>query len=94
MKQEIKSLLVNADRFLMSTGQRSYFYDQKNYYLSEIERLTQLYQKAYFKKREYKKKFTEIDVNFDKHKKLMEEEINYLRERVITIIINLIDWLR
>jgi hypothetical protein len=43
-------MLINADRFLLLSGQRTYFYEQKIYYMKEIERLSEIYQKAYHKK--------------------------------------------
>jgi hypothetical protein len=45
ISKEDKNMLVNADKFLLVSGQRNYFFDQKAYYQSEIDRLTKMYQK-------------------------------------------------
>ena len=57
-------MLINADRFIMISGQRGYFYEQKEFLSLEIERLNNLYKKNYYKKREWKKKYN------DSHSKL------------------------
>ena len=49
-------MLVNSDRFLIASNQRSYFNDQKNFYTHELQRITKLFEKAYHKKRAFKKK--------------------------------------
>ena len=75
-------MLINADRYLILSGQRTYFYEQKIYYMKEIERLSEIYQKAYHKKRSYKKKFKEVQTDFQRQMELYKQEIGYLRERV------------
>lgn len=82
LSREVKSLLVNADKYLIISGQRNYFYDQKNYYLKEIERLTEIYQKAYFKKRDYKKKLIEKDQEIIKVSDNLQMEITFLRNKI------------
>jgi hypothetical protein len=77
-----KALLVNADRYLICSGQRNYFYDQKKYYTDEIERMTGLYQKNYLQKREYKKWLKDKSDEFTKNKELYEHELNKLREKI------------
>jgi hypothetical protein len=82
MDRESRSLLINSDRFLLLSGQRSYFYEQKEFYTAEIERLNNLYQKAYFKKTGYKKKWRATVDQMDDLRLRMEQELAILREKV------------
>jgi hypothetical protein len=75
-------LLVNSDRFLIVSGQRNYFYSQKQFYLNEIDRLNELYQKVYFKKRDYKKKMQESQTEMKRSIELLEKELKNLRNKV------------
>lgn len=77
-----KSLIVNTDRFLLVSGQRNYFYEQKDYYLDEIQRLKELFEKNKHKKHEYKMKCKEIQTNMDSLELRLENDIKYFRERV------------
>jgi hypothetical protein len=85
MGQDARSLLVNADRFLLASGQRNYFYEQKQFYLTEIDRLQHIYQKAYFKKREYKKQVQEKNLVLQKQAENFNKEIMFLRKKVRNI---------
>ncbi len=60
----------------------NYFYDQKAYYLQEITRLEALYQKAYYKKREYKKKHKELLLQQEDITTKYEREIMYLKQNL------------
>ena len=75
-------MLINADRFIMISGQRGYFYEQKEFLSLEIERLNNLYKKNYYKKREWKKKYNDSNNEYLQNKnKLLKEVANY-RDRV------------
>ena len=78
-----KILLVNADKFLLLSGQRNYFYHQKEFYTKEIERITDLFEKIRYKKIAYKKRFIEIKDNMDREVERLEKDIEYFREKVI-----------
>ena len=77
-----KLLLVNSDIYSIISGHRNYFYEQKAYYINEIARVTQLYEKVNFKKSKYKKEIKEISTNFDREKQRLEKDIQYFREKV------------
>lgn len=77
-----KLLLVNSDIYSMISGQRNYFYEQKAYYLSEIARITHLYEKVNFKKAKYKKEVKEITEHFERDKDRLEKDIQYFRDKV------------
>ncbi len=66
----------------MISGHRSYFYEQKAYFMAEISRITQLYEKVNFKKAKYKKEVKEISQNFEREKERLEKDIQYFREKV------------
>ena len=66
----------------MISGHRNYFYEQKTYYLNEISRITQLYEKVNFKKNKYKKEVKENSQNFEREKERLEKDIQYFREKV------------
>lgn len=74
--------MVNADRYLIISGQRTYFYDQKQYYLNEIDRLTKIFEKAYFKKRKYKSKSEDLEKDILKFTSKYDADIEYLRKKV------------
>jgi len=57
--------LVNADIFLLISGQRSYFFEQKIYYLKEISRLEKLYNKFRIKKHDYKNRWLDKCLEFN-----------------------------
>lgn len=80
--EEEKLMLINSDRFLISSNQRSYFYDQKAYYLQETARLQSLYEKAYYKKREYKKNFKTLKESHEDIIRKFEREIMYLKQKL------------
>jgi len=52
--------LVNADVFLMISGQRSYFFEQRLHFQHEIDRLYALYQKFRIKKYNWKTKYDQL----------------------------------
>ncbi len=51
--------LINSDRFLLASGQKNYFFQQREHLQSEIDRLQTLYYKFHFKKNMYKDKWIE-----------------------------------
>ena len=78
-------MLINADRFLLVSGQRFYFYEQKKHYQSEIERLNELYKKYYYKKKKQKVELLEIKEKMTKTVNKYENEIASYRSRVFNI---------
>jgi len=74
--------LINSDLYSIISGHRNYFYEQKAYYISEINRITLLYDKVNFKKTKYKKELREITQNLEMEKERLEKDIQYFREKV------------
>ena len=75
---EEKSFIINADRFLLASGQRGYFYEQKRNLNNEIDRLNNLYKNSYYKKKLWKKKYFEREEeNMRKISKLENDVSNY-----------------
>lgn len=60
----------------------NYFYDQKAYYLQETARLEALYEKAYYKKREYKKIHKALLLQQEDIASKYEREIIYLKQKL------------
>lgn len=77
-----KILLINSDVFSIVSGHRNYFYEQKSFYMNEIARINNLYDKAKFKQSKYKKEFLEMSKNFEREKERLEKDIQYFREKV------------
>jgi len=50
--------------------------------LTEIDRLQHIYQKAYFKKREYKNQVKEKNIELNKQAENFNKEIMFLRKKV------------
>ena len=67
---------------MIISGHRNYFYDQKNFYLSEISRISQLMEKAKYKKRSYKKLNEELKIQTERVVGRMEKDIQYFRDKV------------
>jgi hypothetical protein len=82
ISEQEKILLVNADKFLLLSEQRNYFYHQKEFYTFEIDRISKLYEDKRFKKREYKKKYIEVRNNMNREVERLEKDIEYFREKV------------
>jgi hypothetical protein len=82
LTKEEKSFLVNADRFLLVSGQRGYFYEQKKNLMIEIERLNDLYKSYYYKKKEWKKKYIDKEEENVKKVNKLEQELNLYKNRV------------
>ena len=74
--------MINSDLYSIISGHRNYFYEQKAYYISEINRITLLYDKVNFKKTKYKKELREITQNLEMEKERLEKDIQYFREKV------------
>ncbi len=77
-----RAVLLNADRFLLVSGQRNYFYQQKEYYLEEINRIGNILDKVKYKKKHYKKKWTEDCAEKDLEISRLEKDIIFFREKV------------
>lgn len=75
-------MLINADRFLLVSGQRFYFYEQKKNLQSEIERLNELYKKYYYKKKKQKVDVAEMKEKLAKSISRYESEIAIYKSRV------------
>ena len=71
--------LVNADKFLLISGQRSYFFEQKNFYLKEISRLEKLYNKFRFKKQTYKQKWMDKTDDYNHMVNRLEKQVENLK---------------
>ncbi len=85
MTPQEKALLINADKFLILSGMRTYFFQQKDFYQDEINRLTNLYQKAYYKKKNYKKKMIEAEGEVVDVKNSLGIKISDLQAKVVKI---------
>ena len=72
--------LINADIYLLISGQRTYFFDQRRHFMDEIERLTKLYTKYKAKKYEWKQKYVDQGEIFQGTVARLETEISHLRE--------------
>lgn len=83
MQHEEKSLLINADRFLLLSGQRFYFYEQKKYLQAEIDRLNELYKKYYYKKKNQKEQILKLKEEITKSIGKYEMELNYYKNKVL-----------
>ena len=75
-------LLINADRYLIVSGHRNYFYDQKNYYLAEIARISELYENSKFKKKYYKRSSIDMKAQMEREIGRLEKDIQYFRDKV------------
>jgi hypothetical protein len=83
--KEEKSVLVNAERFIVASGQKNVMYEQKFQFQKEIERITILYNKNYFKKKEWKKNYKLKQQEMINCIKNYELEIKKLKEIVILL---------
>ncbi len=83
--KEEKSVLVNAERFIVASGQKNVMYEQKFQLHKEIERLTILYNKNYFKKKEWKKNYKLKQQEMINCIKNYELEIKKLKEIVMLL---------
>ena len=82
VSKEEKAFIINADRFLLASGQRGYFYEQKRTLSIEIERLNNLYKNYYYKKKTWKKKYIDKEEeNVNRFIKL-ENEITAYKKKV------------
>jgi hypothetical protein len=82
ISKEEKSLLINSDRFLILSGQRSFYTEKSTILQREIERLNDLYKENYFKKKEYKKKFLDKEIQMVKVVGKLEKELEIYRAKV------------
>lgn len=68
---------------MIVSGHRNYFYDQKNHYLNETQRISDLMEKAKYKKRAYKLSNKEMKGQMETEVARLEKDIQYFREKVI-----------
>ncbi len=66
----------------MISGQRGYFYEQKNFFQQEVERLNEMFKKNYYKRQKWKNKYYELNNELIQTKNKLEKEIESLREKV------------
>jgi len=64
------------------SGHRNYFYQQKDYYVGELNRVTDLYDKTRFNEAEISKKYKELKENINSDVERYEKEIKFLRDQV------------
>ena len=67
IKEYEKDSLINVERFLIMSGQRKYYFDQKKYYINQINKLQELNTNS----------LSKIKENEDKYKKLYKEYFDY-----------------
>ncbi len=79
--------MINADRYIVVSGQRNYFYGQKSVYLTEIFKLKKLLEESKRKKRNYKNSSVLIQEQMDKQVARLEKDIDCFRAKVIILII-------
>ncbi len=72
--------------FLITSGHRNYFYDQKNYYLTEIGRISDMYENAKFKKKSYKRSLKDMQGQMEREMMRLEKDIQYFRDKVCLFI--------
>ena len=77
-----KSLILNSDMYLILSGQRGYFYEQKKFYLSENRRLANVVNQKQMRKKYYKELLKEHKILFQKEKDKHEEDVNFLRDKL------------
>jgi hypothetical protein len=66
----------------MISGQRGYFYEQKNFFQQEVDRLNEMFKKNYYKRQKWKNKYYELNNELIQTKNKLEKEIESLREKV------------
>jgi hypothetical protein len=77
------SILINADVYLIISGQKNYFFDQKTYFISEIERLNKLFKKTLISKNKWKNRFREADSANTNRIFILEKELFNYREKSV-----------
>ena len=82
-----KALLFNAYRLGIVSNQKNYFYEQKEHYVNEIERVTIKYDKIRNKKKSYKKQYIDTKKEGDANVIRYEKEIKFLRDKVNKIFL-------
>jgi hypothetical protein len=83
--KEEKALLINADRFLSISGQKNYYSDRMENMQKEIERLISIYNKNYYKKKEWKSKYLELEQRSNKETSRLQKELNMYKSKVTNI---------
>lgn len=72
---------MNVDRFLIISGQRNFLTEQKQHFIREVDRLTALYKKFYYKKRIWKNKFLDKQKEANNIVQRFEKEIQKYQEK-------------
>ena len=80
-----KSLILNSDMYLILSGQRGYFYEQKKFYLSENRRLANVVNQKQMRKKYYKELLQEHKILYQREKDKHEEDVNFLRDRLACV---------
>ena len=77
-----QTLILNSDIYLILSGQRNYFFEQKKFYVQENRRLAGLVNHKQMRKKYYKDLLKENDLKFQKEKAQLEEDITFLRDKL------------
>jgi hypothetical protein len=80
-------LLVNSDIYSIISGHRNYFMDLKNNYSQEIKRYVDLYEDVDAKNIELEKKLKNMKIEYQIEKDRLENELYYLKEKVLYFIV-------
>ena len=83
ISREEKCLMVNADVYLLASGQSTYFFEIKTKLEIEIKRLNSLYEKSYYKKKEWKQKCKDDEALHMNACKKLEKELEYYKIKVL-----------
>lgn len=74
--------LINSDRFLNISGQRSFIYDQKRHYTATINKLQDMNSNLTFQIRDLKGTIDMKNLDYESMEKRLEREINNLRQQL------------
>ena len=77
-----RSLLINADIFMFLSGHRKYFYEQKEYYLREVEKLREKVHLATSDKKTYLEQYNILKYESNKKINDLNEQIREYRENI------------
>ena len=84
LNKEQIAALINSDIFLVLSGQRNYFYDQKAYYLNEISRLQELYTNCNNLINDLRSQSRDKEMELDHLRSKLESELYEYKQRDAT----------
>ena len=76
-----KACLINVDIFLIASGQRGYFLEQKKHFQNEMTRLTRVTFETESKKKKWKDKYLEQVSESAVIAERLNKELEYFREK-------------